>query len=324
MRKALGLALLWAPLALAAPDAPADVQAWLEKMAAAEQYLNYEGTFVYTSGPDVQTMQVVHSFDSHGERERLTALTGDGREIVRDDSHLFAVLPVKKLVLVERGGVGGATRKAAGLPASVLAHYDLELGGTERIAGHRCRTVSIYPRDAYRYGYRLCLEEDTGLLLKAQTLDRAGQPHEQMMFTELRLPDHIPTERLQTTVHDTDFAVLETPGPAGADDRLPPDPAWKLSELPPGFRVVRNEMRRIASSEEPVQHLLLEDGLASVSIFIARPVPGEPYRSGQARSGALSALSFPRDGYTVTLVGEVPPATLQFLARALVREAPQP
>ncbi len=321
MRKALWLALLWSLSVLAAGDAIDEVRTWLEKMVSAQQYLNYEGTFVYISGSEVRTLQIVHSFDSHGERERLTALDGDGREIVRDDTHFFTVLPVKKLVLVERRAVTPEGKADPPLESG-LDYYDFSVNGSERIADHRCRIVAIYPRDAFRYGYRLCLEEDTGLLLKAQTLDRAGQPREQMMFTELKLPERIPTERLQTTVHETDFAVLESPAVAGEDSPFQPDPSWKLSELPPGFTVRRNEMRQIASSEVPVQHILLEDGLASVSIFIARPVPGEPYRSGLTTSGALSALSFPRDGYIVTLVGEVPPATLEFIARALVREPP--
>ena len=78
-----GLLLVSLPLAAAQEE----VKEWLDKMAAAEQFLNYEGTFIYTNGPQVETMQIVHGFDKHGERERMSSLTGDVREVIRDDQH---------------------------------------------------------------------------------------------------------------------------------------------------------------------------------------------------------------------------------------------
>ncbi len=291
---------------------------WLERMLTAERYLNYEGTFVYISGPDVETLQVVHSFDKNGVRERVTSISGNSKEIVRDDKRLFWVSPAQRMVLIEsidaqepQVAVADAFRKGN-------AYYELVVGGKERIADHPCQIVSIFPKDQYRYGYRLCIEDETGLLLKAQTIDKSGQPKEQMMFTSITLPDNVPTERLSTTVTRKDFAVLQARDPPADSVAVPIDPRWRLTELPPGFLLTRNVMRRIASSTQPVQHIVLEDGVASISIFIAPAVPGEPYSEGVLASGGLSAASRKLRDHVVTVLGEVPEGTVKMVANALV------
>ena len=316
MRRLPGLlvaAMLCGP-ALAVPEQDSAKQ-WLEKMTSAEQYLNYEGTFIYINGPKVETMQIIHGFDEKGERERITLLTGSSREIVRDEKHVFSVLPRKKQVIIE-------PRRPASEASAFLdtingdnTYYDFELNGNEHIANHVCRIVSIFPKDQYRYGYRLCIDNDTGLLLKSQTLDNSGQPREQMIFTNLELPDAIPTRHLQTTLHEKDFELLESKPLQAAASVV--ENAWGFSELLPGFRIIHNEMRQLASAAQPVQHIVLNDGLATISVFIAPYEQDEPYSEGVASSGALNAISQLKNGHILTIIGDVPKKTVQLLAAAL-------
>jgi len=305
----------------------------LEKMAVAEQTLNYEGTVVYQHGDNSETMQIVHSFDQYGERERLSSLAGEPREMIRDDTHVFFIVPANRFVLVESRNImaEGDVSPRLGSGGENASFYELHLNGTERIAGYSCQILGITPKDDFRYGYRLCIEGETGLLLKSQTLDGEGLPLEQMIYTQLRLPDSIPTESLQTTLHEEDFTLLsqsketlslQSKAPMG--DNLEAsrsngiDYAWMLARKPPGFSVIRNEMRQLASSEQPVQHIIMDDGIASVSVFIEylgkeaslRPV-------GVTRSGALSTFSKVQDNFMVTVIGEVPGPTVELIAHSL-------
>lgn len=287
----------------------------LEKMASAQRYLDYEGTFIYVNGSSVKTMQVVHGFDQHGERERLTSLMGSTREIVKDDQHFFYVMPEKKVVLVE-------TRKGASRPTVFLREnsdnvfYRYAVGGAERVANFLCHNVSITPTDTFRFGHRMCIEDKTGLLLRSQTLDSDGKTIEEMVFTHLSLPDSIPTQNFQTTMHREDYALLESAEPASLPSSSR-DSSWGLSEAPPGFSVTLNTIRNIASSAQPVQHIVLDDGLASISIFIARLTKGEPFSEGEMSSGALNMVSRVVDEFAVTIMGSVPGPTIQWVARAL-------
>jgi sigma-E factor negative regulatory protein RseB len=66
-----------------------------------------------------------------------------------------------------------------------------------------------------------------------------------------------------------------------------------------------------------VRHLVYSDGLASVSVFIQLPVPGQAPVEGSGRSGVASAFSTVVQGHQVTVVGEVPPRTLKVFATGL-------
>lgn len=297
---------------------PNQVLRLLEKMTVAEHTLNYEGTFIYGHGNRTATMQIVHSFDKNGERERLSSLTGEPKEIVRDDKHVFCVLPAVRSVLVESRDIAAIARTSFPAGTGDATYYKFNLRGTERIADYPCQIVEISPQDKYRYGYRLCIEDKTGLLLKSQTFDAEGLPREQMVFTDLRLRDQISTESLQTTLHEKDFAILQSKASLGKPLEVTANPAWRLSKTPPGFLITRNESRQIAGSKHPVQHIVLHDGIASVSVFIARPAGDEPYSSrGVTRSGALSAFSKMHDDFLVTVIGEVPGHTVEMIAQSL-------
>lgn len=298
-----------------------DVKLWLDKMAAAERYLNYQGTFIYTNGPQVETMQIVHGFNKQGERERMSSLTGDVREIIRDESHLVSVLPVRKQVLIEPRG------KQLSSPANLLegleqsqAFYDYSLQGQERIAGHGCQILSIHPKDNFRYGYRLCIENETGILLKSLTQDHSGQTHEQMMFTSISMPSEIPVDEFHSVMHEESFTLKQSNTTLGIETNAKPDSNWVFGELPPGFRITEDAIRQIASSKSPVQHIIIDDGLASLSVFIAALNEDEAITQGVFRSGGLNAYSRLINNYVVTVIGEVPEKTVRFIAESIHRQ----
>lgn len=295
---------------------------WLEKMATAEHYLNYSGTFVYIRGSQIETMQIVHGFDEAGERVRVTALTGASRELVRDGKHVYQVLPDKKTVLIE-------PRSRRFDPAPFLRSLDaengdyvVELGQLERVADHYCQVVNMQAQDHYRYSYRFCMEQQSGLLLKAEVLGEGERLFEKMIFTNLSMPQQVSEEALRTTSHHPGFRLLRS-AELATGHQAPPlavEKGWSLQALPPGFVVQQNRMRNIATSEKPVQHIVATDGVASVSVFVAEFIAGQPYSEGMLRSGALRAVSRLENGFVITVVGEVPEETVTLISSALVQD----
>jgi sigma-E factor negative regulatory protein RseB len=79
-------------------------------------------------------------------------------------------------------------------------------------------------------------------------------------------------------------------------------------------------------AQDPVAHLVFSDGLASVSVFVetrAEVVPADQQPvAGVANVGSASAFSTVIDGHKVTAVGEVPPATVRFIASSLKSSEP--
>ena len=78
-------------------------------------------------------------------------------------------------------------------------------------------------------------------------------------------------------------------------------------------------VQRFANENSPVSHLVYTDGLAMVSIFIeqdsARSAPAEKH----ATLGAVNAMSLKRDNHLITVVGELPPPTLQRIGASVAK-----
>ncbi|EHQ53063.1 sigma E regulatory protein, MucB/RseB, partial [Ectothiorhodospira sp. PHS-1] len=194
------VAALAATTAVAASEQGA--HALLQKMARAVDELNYEGIFVFAHDQRIETLQIIHARDEHGSRERLVALTGHPREIIKDEDSIICVRPddLDPALCLDPGksllGLPGVLPIRQGLEG-LGESYRLRLGELRRVAGLTCREVSIIPRDHFRYGYQLCIHEPTGMLLQSQLLSREGRIFEQFMFTRIEFPARVTEERLQ-------------------------------------------------------------------------------------------------------------------------------
>lgn len=295
---------------------------WLEKMAGAAEAVNYKGVFVLIRGDDLDTIQVAHGVGPEGVREHLLSLNAEARELVRDKDRRTCVSPAHKLVVVEEGSQGHG-EGIAGISSRELdrieAHYRLVLGQAGRVAGRACQWIEIQPRDIYRYGYRLCVDRLTGLALRSETLG-AGRPIEKMVFTSLEVLDRPDGGDFEATMIAPDFTWYS---PADSAHEPEPDAAWGFDELPPGFRVIRSVVRSMAAVPGPVQHMVLSDGLASVSVFISRGDGPEGGGDRWAQSGAIHSATRVVDGHQITMVGEVPAVTVQMIARSIRHGRPR-
>ncbi|WP_018231175.1 MucB/RseB C-terminal domain-containing protein [Thioalkalivibrio thiocyanodenitrificans] len=317
-RVVLACSLLGSPVAWA-EDHRADLL--LQRMIQAVENLSYEGTFVYIHGQKTETMQIVHTRDERGQRERLLSLTGEPREVIRDDNILTCIWPASRSVVIEprRSRLGG-------LPAAIPdrgfgpdSPYRFSLKDEQRIAGLPCRTVQIEPQDELRYAHRLCINEESGMLLKSEMVDHEGSTIEQFMFTSIQFPVQVSDDRFQSVMKGEGFSTYRVDTQPGHSD-LPPDPGWKVRDIPAGFHLTSVTKRPMAANQNPVQHLVLSDGLATVSVFISQARGPDDLYMGVTQSGALHAMAVPSGDYQVTVVGEVPGATVRMIADSVTYE----
>jgi sigma-E factor negative regulatory protein RseB len=71
----------------------------------------------------------------------------------------------------------------------------------------------------------------------------------------------------------------------------------------------------------PVQHIILSDGLAGVSVFIEESDDFESMgKDSMEEMGAVHAYTASMHGKTVTVIGEVPAITVKSIGDALVRQ----
>jgi sigma-E factor negative regulatory protein RseB len=299
---------------------------WLERMNQALTTRNYDGTFSHWQGGKVEMLRIIHRVHNGTVSERLVSLDGSGREFIRTGSNLACYLPDKHTVLVE-------TRPAeesllSGFPTindQTTGFYDIKEVAETRLLGRDTHYITVLPKDEYRYGYRLWIDEKTAMPLKTQLCDTHGHVIEQVVFASLTLASHIPDAAFKPEVSTEGFQWLRS------DDSAPRDPAkeakpdpvvWDALKLPPGFKMTVRKAQTMPGSTSPVDHLVFTDGLASVSVFVettSQPAQGtgeEPVDES-ARVGSSSAFSTVIDGHKITAVGEVPPATVRFIANSV-------
>ena len=283
---------------------------WLRKMYDASQKLSYNGTFVYHQGARSETSRITR----HGpaDIERLEVMDGIPREIVRTKDEVRCYLPHKQVVKVERRAADRTFPALVPEQVSALArHYDISLGETSRIAGFDCQAVVLTPKDNLRYGYRFYADAGTGMLLKAVTVDAAGEIIEQFSFTQLSI-GNVTREMVRARHSAGGWRV----------DHAEASPAqlagWSLTAELPGFRKIVELKRRLGVSR-PVGQVVYSDGLAAVSVFI-EPLDAarkEAQRTGLASVGAIHIYTREVANHMVTVVGEAPAVSVQRIANAV-------
>lgn len=299
-------------------------EGWLDRMNTALRQLNYQGTFVYIHDNRIETMQVTHRGDARGGISRVVSLTGPKREIIGDHQEMKCIVPANRSVLVERHYT--PVHFPDVLPASIetaklATYYRFSDLGEDRIAGQRCHVIGIEPRDHYRYGYKLWLDARTAMLLRSDLVTPEGQVLEQVMFTNLSYPQKISDAELRPREIGPGY-VWNIQGDPVKPTLGEHTVLWKAAQLPPGFSLSLSELQRVAGVSGPVRHLVYSDGLASVSVFAELAAAGRKQLLGPSQMGTISAFGREVGGRHITVVGEVPPATVSLIAQAMQPQVP--
>jgi len=293
------------------------IEKWLQKMHYAAHMLNYTGRFVYQQDRQLSLMSIAHAVTKEGEREKLVSMDENGREVIRDGDQVTCILPDSKSVMVEKG-----SRKVQFPPMfpvnldQLKGQYTFHVEHQDRIAGQQARKIVIKPTDNYRYGHRLWVDENTGLLLKTQLLDDHGKLLEQFMFTQIQYLDKVPEDMLKpraTGKEYTWYEAQDTTEPADANGKY----TWLVQELPRGFVSDTTHFQRMPD-KMLVEHLVFSDGLASVSVFIEKNKDKDSTLMGASRMGAVNAFGRTLDDYHIITVGEVPRRTVRMIGESVV------
>jgi sigma-E factor negative regulatory protein RseB len=322
--------LAWCAFALvvASSAAAQEPRLWLERMNQALTVRNYDGVFSHWQDGKVEMLRIVHRNQNGAITERLASLDGSGREFIRTGNELTCYLPDKRTVLVEtQSGAEGPL--LAGFPTfdeKSADFYDIRELTRTRLNRRNTRVIAVTPRDEFRYGYRLWIDESTAMPLKTQLCDAHGRIIEQVVFASLTLASRIPDSAFKPEVATDGFQWLRSAAPAAGPEPANGSALWSALKLPPGFRMTVRSAQIMPGAQDPVAHLVFSDGLASVSVFVESrsevlPADQQPV-AGVATVGSASAFSTVIDGHKVTAVGEVPPATVRFIASSVKRSEP--
>jgi len=284
----------------AADCAGADPEAlnWLDRMSRSTQEVAFHGVVTLQRGDEMQVMQVAHSVSGDSSSESLTKLTGQGARVVRRDHPLDCVHPGHRLLQL-----GAALQEGS---CGVARFYRFQMGPGERIAGREAVAVRVEPRDLYRYGYLMQLDQETGLLLKSSTLGRGERVLERFQFADLSYGEPGARDNPVDVEHEASH-----PRPAIEAESAALAGGWSPAWLPRGFALTDDP------SDQP-RRRTYSDGLAAFSIFLeplSREIkPGE----GVVREGSTTSytrgLHLGGRPVLITVLGEIPVNTARMVA----------
>ncbi len=309
-----------------ASDESRDAQSWLQRIQVAAKKVNYSGTFVYQQASQVRTSRITHILDGKNEVEKLEILDGKPREYIRNNDEIICYVPESKTLLIEKKGAQDVFPAIlASNGTDITLYYTVRRGESVRVAGYDSLALILDPKDNLRYGYKLWAEKTTGLLLRAQTINENNVVVEQIAFTQLEI-GNINRNRVKPSFINTSGWHVEH------SIMLPMStPGWAVKSVPAGFKLVR-EMKRVVSdvpaqensaslgvsastSQRELTQLVFSDGFAAISVFIE---PGSRSKTeGSMQQGAMNITGKRQGDFWLTIVGEVPAASIKQVANSI-------
>ena len=271
------------------------VEIVLAAMSEASRQISYTGVLSWTNGETEQNVRVVHQVVDGVENERIYHLDGAAREVIRSAMPTNCLQP------------GQALRRArfAQLHSMVGGVYEPTIVGEERVAGRLTWKMQLAPVDRYRFSHIVSIDQATGLILKSLLVDRQGQILESMQYLDVEFR---PISASELTAETNSPLRFDRPGECIQEELANYENVdWAVTEPPPGFELFSAEY----DAANDRTWLMYGDGYAVFSVFVEPGVNGR----GIQRVGAISLVAQPIivDGkdYTITLLGDVPPETVE-------------
>jgi sigma-E factor negative regulatory protein RseB len=289
---------------LPVPSNLPSVQALLSKMSQDAAHINYRGAFTYQNQTSIelQSFRVEHWIETGLEHDRLLFLNGPERLIVREGQPVDCKAMGDKLLQGSFAQIGKTLVKMDQL-------YQFEVRSRERIAGRWARVLQVIPKDPYRYGYFLSIDEETGLVLKSWLIDENARPLERYQFITIELNPDINQMKAKSLVHE--HKAIADITPCNPTESSKPS-AWQVAWVPPGF--VFAGQRQLANGQTM---LMYTDGLTTFSIFLEATTSFVP--EGVGKRGAtlayMARLTVKDAIYRVSVVGEIPVAAAAKIAQ---------
>lgn len=330
------LSCLLAPAAAtAAPEvaelSAADARAWIGRMRSAASAGNYQGTMVFSVGGTMSSSRVGHYAVGDQTYEHLDALDGRQQRILRHNDAVHTLWPQTRVAVIEKRETRAAwSTTPQEVDVQALEQYEIRREGDARIAGREAAVFLLQPRDALRYAQRLWADLASGLMLRADVIGLAAASSavrpvlESTAFSEIAIGVKPQPEAVLAPLRNPrlldGFRVVR---PQQQRTELETE-GWALVRPVAGFRLAACVRRGMESVGEGAQVLqaVFTDGLTHVSLFVEPFRPQRHKTELQAQQGATSTVMLRRGEHWVTVVGDVPAATLRRFADAIERRRP--
>jgi sigma-E factor negative regulatory protein RseB len=312
------------PQSTASGESAGDLRGWLARIHDAAARSNYVGTYVNSTGTSVVSSRVGHYCEGRNTLERVDALDGEPRSMLRINDEVRTLWPRYRVAVIEPVDPRASfPALVSGSEKRIPEFYELHVQPSERIAGHDADRLLLKARDDSRFDHVIWADHATGLLLRVD-VQLAGRTLESSGFSDVNIGVKPDANAVYAELHRADgFHVVR---PEVERTRLETE-GWTMQAgmLPAGFQSLGCVRRSLnMPGETAIQSKVLQsiwsDGITHVSLFIEPFQPQRHRSEGLTVIGATHTLTRRVNDVWLTAVGDVPPATLDQFVRALERK----
>lgn len=290
---------------------PNPAQVLLHQMEQASEQLSYELSYILIRKNNIEPIRYRHSRINDQAYGQLLYLSGPPREVIQRGKEVSYFEPG-----IEPYTISNNRIVAPPLPSLLradIAHletmYDFVSLGRAREAGVSCDVVRVSPKDGERYAYVAWIDEKNKLLVRADLLDRDGEPIEQYRAISVVASPTI-AEAMQALV------TLDLPPPIMLKAQQNDPLHWKVTDLPQGFELVYSNRHRLLMTGVPVESQMFSDGLFGFSVYIAK-ANDFSIAEQLVRKGRRTLHSHLVGDTEITVVGDIPPLTAKAIAQSI-------
>lgn len=338
------------------PVDPVDPAELVARMSVALRTLEYEGTLVNLSRGSLTSMHVLHASDTRGELERLLSLDGEAREVIRDHELVTCIWPASSSVVITQSkprtalpdideslasNENYALRLAppdriAGLPTHVVDIDPLDAlrygyrFWIDQVTYMLLRSVLVDEHDRALEQVMFTAIEYPDRIDRSRFDVVVSRGHRSLVGVDPdALAESLPSSPIEgggagagglAGLHDSvgdsrgvsdDGQEQDAAGSAGSD-------RVTFDRLPAGFAKISETYRPMLVDKGPVSHAVISDGVASVSVYVEHVGVDrqDTDAAGLSSMGAMNVWGRSLDEGFVTVVGEVPSATVEAIAAA--------
>lgn len=284
-------------------------KAWLENMSQALQEQEFKISLIQLQADHIRPLVYIHGKVEQQEVAFLEHLNGPPKNAVRVGNTVTFIEHDQPAYSVSASRIQGILPPAfAGDISKLEAGYQFVLGGRSRIAGRPSQLVRIIPNDDYRYGYQVWLDMESYLPLRYDMLTQDKQLLEQILVVELLVLDEAPAILIEAYKQEWPPVISQSKRDAGDN--------WTFKWLPQGFNILVKDSHRLMGSHESVEYIALSDGMANISVYVAR-VGETPMPEELVTRNGLSLATEVVGNFEVVAVGKVPSETLTRVAKSI-------
>ncbi|NRA52816.1 MAG: MucB/RseB C-terminal domain-containing protein [Gammaproteobacteria bacterium] len=282
---------------------------WLAQMDLAYHNNNFSLSITHLQRNRVQSFLFEHGIVESKQVVYVKSLTGPISYSYRIDNLVTYIDPEVQPYSVHANTIAVPSPSFfINKQAAIERNYNVSLAGKGRVAGRVTQLVRLKAKDKNRFNYVLWLDIETALLLRYDSFDLQNNLIEQMQVIQAQWSPQASNKLTELVAADIPSLKM---APAGDVETR-----WKFNWLPQDYQIIATDSHRLLTTTQPVDYLMLSDGLSEVSVYIARA--GEVSFPERLITQGGTAVARHRQGSVdITVVGKIPLDTATKIARSI-------